>query len=187
MEPVDQREHKKGIIGVLMFLSLVVIVIAIFYIYDAVSGTSTGRRSPTPAPTALPIPGGTLEIKFDNPNSGKEVQGTMDTVTELKIEDVVVGGGVEAVSGKRVTVNYIGTLTNGQKFDSSYDRNTPFTFTLGAGEVIKGWDQGVVGMKAGGKRKLTIPSTLAYGDQGVPNVIPGGATLVFEVELLSVE
>ncbi|AKM82885.1 MAG: peptidyl-prolyl isomerase, FKBP-type peptidyl-prolyl cis-trans isomerase FkpA [Candidatus Woesebacteria bacterium GW2011_GWF1_31_35] len=106
---------------------------------------------------------------------------------ELKIEDLVVGTGVEAVSGKSVTVHYTGTLTDGTKFDSSKDRGEPFTFNLGAGEVIKGWDQGVVGMKVGGKRKLTIPSELGYGTQGAGGVIPPNATLIFEVELLGVK
>lgn len=105
----------------------------------------------------------------------------------LQILDEVEGTGAVAASGKSVTVNYVGTLTDGTKFDSSYDRNQPFTFNLGAGEVIKGWDEGVAGMKVGGKRKLTIPSNLAYGDNGVPGAIPGGATLIFEVELLKVE
>ena len=106
---------------------------------------------------------------------------------ELKIEDLTVGSGAEAVSGKTVTVNYSGTLTNGTKFDSSYDRGTPFSFTLGAGEVIKGWDLGVAGMKVGGKRKLTIPSDLGYGVRGAGADIPPNATLIFEVELLGVE
>ncbi len=106
---------------------------------------------------------------------------------QLKIEDLKVGTGAEAVSGKKITVNYKGTLTDGTKFDSSYDRNEPFTFNLGAGEVIKGWDQGFAGMKVGGKRKLTIPSSLGYGEAGAPPQIPSNATLIFEVELLKVE
>jgi len=110
----------------------------------------------------------------------------MANSSELIIEEVVVGTGAEAVSGKRVTVHYRGTLTNGTKFDASYDRNQPFAFTLGAGEVIKGWDQGVAGMKVGGKRKLTIPSELGYGSRGAGGAIPPNATLVFEVELLGV-
>lgn len=111
---------------------------------------------------------------------------TMDQATELKVEDTVVGTGDEAVDGKQVTVHYTGTLTNGQKFDSSKDRNTPFTFNLGAGEVIQGWDQGVKGMKVGGKRKLTIPPGLGYGARAI-GTIPANSTLLFEVELLKVE
>jgi FKBP-type peptidyl-prolyl cis-trans isomerase len=105
---------------------------------------------------------------------------------KLVIQDEVVGTGTEAVSGKSVTVNYVGTLIDGTKFDSSYDRNQPFTFNLGTGEVISGWDQGVVGMKVGGKRKLTIPSSLGYGSQD-QGAIPANSTLIFEIELLKVE
>ena len=105
----------------------------------------------------------------------------------LKIEDVRVGTGVEAKAGDSITVNYLGTLLDGTKFDSSYDRGTPFTFTLGAGSVIKGWDEGLVGTKVGGKRKLTIPPDLAYGAQSPSPKIPANSTLVFEVELLKVE
>lgn len=107
--------------------------------------------------------------------------------TELKIEDMKVGTGAEAVAGKTVSVHYTGWLTDGKKFDSSLDRGQPFKFPLGAGRVIQGWDKGVVGMKVGGKRKLTIPPQLAYGERGAGGVIPPNATLVFEVELLGVE
>ena len=107
-------------------------------------------------------------------------------MSELIIEDLVTVQGDEAVAGKRVTVHYTGWLTNGSKFDSSKDRNEPFVFPLGAGHVIKGWDQGVAGMKVGGKRKLTIPPELGYGARGAGGVIPPSATLVFEVELLAV-
>ena len=105
---------------------------------------------------------------------------------QLVIEDTVIGTGKTAKAGDQVRVHYRGTLLDGTKFDASYDRNQPFTFTLGAGEVIKGWDQGVDGMKEGGKRTLTIPSSLAYGSRGAGGVIPPNATLKFEVELLSI-
>lgn len=108
-------------------------------------------------------------------------------VTELKIETLKPGEGAEAISGKRVTVHYTGKLTDGKVFDSSEQRNTPFPFTLGAGQVIQGWDKGITGMKIGERRKLTIPPALAYGDRGVGQVIPPNATLIFEVELLKVE
>lgn len=110
----------------------------------------------------------------------------MEQATELKIEDTVVGTGDEAVDGKDVTVHYVGTLTNGQKFDSSRDRNQPFTFKLGAGDVIQGWEQGVKGMKVGGTRKLTIPPTLGYGPMAIGS-IPANSTLLFEVELIAVK
>ncbi len=111
---------------------------------------------------------------------------TITTATGLVYEEVVVGSGSEAVAGQRVTVHYTGWLTDGTKFDSSKDRGDPFRFSLGAGQVIAGWDQGVAGMKVGGTRKLTIPPQLGYGARGAGGVIPPNATLVFEVELLEV-
>jgi FKBP-type peptidyl-prolyl cis-trans isomerase len=103
---------------------------------------------------------------------------------DLVIEDLRPGTGAEATAGQTVSVHYVGTLTDGNKFDSSRDRGKPFEFRLGAGQVIKGWDQGVAGMKIGGLRKLTIPPHLGYGARGAGGVIPPNATLVFEVELL---
>jgi FKBP-type peptidyl-prolyl cis-trans isomerase len=111
----------------------------------------------------------------------------MTAPTSLQIEELKAGTGAEAKPGHTVTVHYVGTLTNGSKFDSSRDRNEGFEFKLGAGQVIKGWDQGVAGMKVGQVRKLTIPSDLAYGARGFPPVIPPNSTLVFEVELLAVK
>ena len=107
-------------------------------------------------------------------------------MAELKIEELTVGTGTEATKGRSVSVHYVGTLERGKPFASSRDRDEAFDFKLGAGMVIKGWDQGVAGMKVGGKRRLTIPSDLGYGDRGYPGVIPPRATLIFEVELLAV-
>jgi FKBP-type peptidyl-prolyl cis-trans isomerase len=107
--------------------------------------------------------------------------------TELVVSDMVVGTGEEAVAGSAVSVHYTGALPDGTVFDSSIPRGEPFTFQLGAGQVIQGWDQGVAGMKVGGKRRLVIPPDLAYGDRGAGGVIPPGATLLFDVELLGVE
>jgi FKBP-type peptidyl-prolyl cis-trans isomerase len=108
------------------------------------------------------------------------------TMDKLQIKDLVVGTGTEAKAGDMVSVQYVGTLDNGNKFDSSYDRNQPFSFQLGVGQVIQGWDQGVAGMKVGGKRELVIPGDLGYGANGHPPVIPPNATLHFTVELLAV-
>jgi FKBP-type peptidyl-prolyl cis-trans isomerase len=111
---------------------------------------------------------------------------TRTTKSGLKYETLKKGDGPEAKAGQQVSVHYTGTLTDGKKFDSSLDRGVPFPFKLGAGQVIKGWEEGVAGMKVGEKRKLTIPPDLAYGKAGAGGVIPPDATLVFEVELLSV-
>jgi FKBP-type peptidyl-prolyl cis-trans isomerase FkpA len=111
---------------------------------------------------------------------------TTTTASGLTIEDVTVGTGAVAAAGQKVKVHYTGWLTNGTKFDSSKDRGDPFEFPLGGGRVIKGWDEGVQGMKIGGTRKLTIPPALGYGARGAGGVIPPNATLVFEVELLGV-
>jgi hypothetical protein len=126
------------------------------------------RPSAGPVPSAPPLP-------------------PLDPNAKLDMKDLTVGKGTAAKTGDTVTVHYVGTLLDGKKFDASRDHGKPFDFTLGQGMVIKGWDDGVVGMKVGGKRKLTIPSQLAYGDQGRPPVIPQRATLVFEIELLAIK
>ncbi len=120
------------------------------------------------------------------PSIKKETNMVTDSA-KLVIEDIKIGDGREVKSGDTVVMHYKGTLVDGTKFDSSYDRNEPFTTQIGVGQVIKGWDQGVPGMKIGGKRKLTIPPDLGYGSAGAGAVIPSNATLVFEVELLDVK
>ncbi|MDH4082856.1 MAG: FKBP-type peptidyl-prolyl cis-trans isomerase [Nitrospira sp.] len=119
----------------------------------------------------------------ENNSAGQEIT----TSSGLKYIDQVLGTGDVAVAGKTATVHYTGWLENGKKFDSSVDRGQPFPFPLGGGRVIKGWDEGVQGMKVGGKRKLTIPSDLGYGSRGAGGVIPPNATLIFDVELLGVK
>lgn len=109
------------------------------------------------------------------------------TASGLQYEDIVEGTGATPTPGSQVTVHYTGTLTDGTKFDSSRDRGQPFVFPIGVGRVIKGWDEGVMTMKVGGRRTLTIPANLAYGSRGAGGVIPPNATLVFDVELLGVQ
>ena len=146
---------------------LSVIVVFGSTVVKADEAVSTNKAAQTPATNAVPK-------KAEN-------------VTELKKEDLKVGTGTVAAAGKNVSVHYTGWLTNGTKFDSSKDHGQPFTFQLGSGQVIKGWDQGVAGMKVGGVRKLTIPPSLGYGANGAGGgLIPPNATLVFEVELLGV-
>ncbi len=126
-----------------------------------------------------------LTIFFFKPLSGKAAEeSTVTTSSGLQYTDLVVGGGREAHAGETAIVHYTGTLTDGTQFDSSKTKNEPFSFRLGAGHVIKGWDEGVEGMKIGGIRKLVIPPQLGYGSRGVGTIIPPDATLQFEIELL---
>lgn len=128
---------------------------------------------------AVPVHAAAKEVK-------KAETKVVTTASGLKYSDLVVGKGASPVAGKKVKVHYTGTLENGKKFDSSVDRNEPFSFVIGVGQVIPGWDEGVMTMKVGGKRKLIIPSKLGYGASGAGGVIPPNATLLFDVELLDV-
>lgn len=150
--------NKAATIGVVIG---VVVIVAILVLVLKLSQNSGSTASNQPSPSPTPAVG-------------------------LSITDVKVGTGAEAVAGKTVTVNYVGTLTDGTKFDSSIDRGQPFSFTLGAGQVIKGWDEGVAGMKVGGERKLVIPPSLGYGDTA-QGTIPANSTLDFDITLLDVK
>lgn len=149
-------------------VALALVVVAVFFIFPGLSpfGRISSEVTTQTSLTTMPT----------------------ENVDQLQITDETVGTGATATAGDSVTVQYVGSLTNGTVFDASANRGTAgFTFNLGAGQVIKGWDQGIVGMKEGGKRKLVIPASLAYGDQAIGNVIPANSTLVFEVELVKVQ
>ena len=160
-------------------VALALVVVAMFFIFPGLSpfgnltpsndtSTEVASTTATTTQTATTMPTGNSD--------------------QLQVTDETVGTGAVAAAGDTVTVNYVGSLTDGTVFDASANHGTAgFTFNLGAGQVIKGWDEGIVGMREGGKRKLIIPASLAYGDQAVGNVIPANSTLVFEVELLKVQ
>jgi len=151
------------------------LLIALALLATFVLAQSTARKKAAPA--ARPNTTAPTKVTGDSTK----------TPTGLEYWDIKLGTGPTAEKGQSVKVNYTGWLTTGKKFDSSVDSRRPFSFTLGAGEVIKGWDEGVAGMKVGGKRQLKIPSQLAYGVKGYPGVIPPNATLIFDVDLLGVQ
>ena len=146
--------------------------------------TGCNKAAETPAATN-PAETPAAEVPAVEPPASATGSVTAD-VTELKIEDVLVGKGAEAKNGDTVSVDYTGWLADGTKFDSSLDRGKPYDFVLGAGEVVEGWDKGIAGMKVGGKRKLIIPPAMGYGAEG-REIIPPNATLVFDVELMAIK
>jgi peptidylprolyl isomerase len=167
--------------GIAVALALAVVVM--FFVMPGLSPFSAPTSADTTNQAAADA---ALTTQTDQPSP----TATMPTenITQLTVKDEVVGTGAAAVAGDSVTVNYVGALTNGTVFDASANHGSAgFTFNLGAGQVIKGWDQGIVGMKEGGKRLLVIPASLAYGEQAVGDIIPANSTLVFEVELLKVQ
>lgn len=160
-----QRRNIWLLVGVLVLIG---IAAALYFGFSNRPMAPTAQTSGNPAD---PVPG----VEITTTGSG------------LQYQVLATGSGPEAKSGDTVAVHYTGWLTDGTKFDSSLDRGTPFEFTLGRGGVIQGWDEGVAGMQVGGKRKLIIPSELAYGERSVGSVIPANATLVFDVELVEIK
>jgi FKBP-type peptidyl-prolyl cis-trans isomerase len=159
---------KKAILILIITIILIVAVLGLYFLYTAMN---KNQNNTTPTKNTIT-------------NQTTTIQG-------MKIETLTPGNGVSAKTGDRIVVDYMGKLTNGYKFDSSYDRNTPFSLTLGQGHVIPGWELGLIGMKVGEKRQLTIPPKLAYGSNDIKDqhgviVIPKNSTLIFEIELLKI-
>lgn len=151
---------------------------------SSAASTATAKAAATATTSAAAAAAATTGNAPGIPALSAEVK---QTSSGLRYIDEVVGTGATAQRGQTVNVHYTGWLTTGQKFDSSRDRGQPFAFPLGAGRVITGWDEGVAGMKVGGKRRLIIPPALGYGAQGVPGAIPANSTLIFDVELLGAQ
>jgi peptidylprolyl isomerase len=183
---------KKDVFGILFAVLGIVIVILVLV-------SLNGHRVVAPGNQPLTSTGSikdrdttyTKEVSIDMSNSNSITitnTNNMNTIPSgLQIQDIKIGTGKAVKSGDTISVNYIGTLLNGTKFDSSYDRGQPFETQIGVGQVIKGWDEGMIGMKVGGKRKLVIPPELGYGATGAGTTIPPNSTLVFEVELMGIK
>ena len=183
-----------------LMVALISQIVAPSTVVAAAPGASSTSLTAPAITTSSASASAPMELDPDDPNptlfamaDASALGGPMDveksrlTASGLRITDMVVGTGAEASPGDTVVVHYRGTLEDGSQFDASYDRGTPFSFPLGAGRVIKGWDEGVQGMQVGGKRKLVIPPDLGYGSRGAGGVIPPNATLIFDVELLEVK
>jgi peptidylprolyl isomerase len=191
----------KGILRTVGFISLYYLMVACTQASDTTSNAGQATSTPTtaatvganvavtPTPTSEPAANPTA-TPTTTPTAGKTAGTSGKTVTTpsgLKYEELKVGTGATPKAGQMVSVHYTGTLENGTKFDSSRDKGVPFEFPIGTGQVIKGWDEGVITMKVGGRRKLIIPPDLGYGAEGAGGVIPPNATLIFDVELLGVK
>jgi FKBP-type peptidyl-prolyl cis-trans isomerase len=176
---------KQGIL-IAMFVVVGAVIIAggAWYVNSGALTNNSGATNTQTAEASSADTAQTAGTQTADTQTNSSTTKSMDT--NLKIVDTTVGTGAVAENGETVTVNYVGKLDDGSTFDSSFSRNKPFDFVLGAGRVIKGWDLGVLGMKVGGTRELTIPSDLGYGANGYPPVIPGNATLHFTVTLLAV-
>lgn len=169
------------IISIVVLIVILVVGVVIFFSGNKKETTNTPPQNTTTTQNSV------NEEKTTDETQAPEKAEPATNATGLKIEVIKEGTGTKVTkSGDGISVNYVGTLENGTKFDSSYDRNQPFKFDLGAGQVIKGWDQGLIGMKVGEKRRLTIPPSLGYGAQAIGDKIPANSTLIFEVELLSI-
>lgn len=177
---VHSSKDKTGFRASVLVLLMVIVLAGVF----ALTGCS--QQEPAQEPQEQAQPDASQPADPDAEVAPSEAP-TSEDVSELKIEDTKKGKGAEVKKGDTVSVHYTGWLTDGTKFDSSKDSGNPFEFTVGAGQVIAGWDEGLPGMKVGGVRKLTIPSEMGYGSQGAGGVIPPNATLIFEVELLAIK
>ena len=177
---IARRNRQRGIIGAII-VGLVIIIA--FFVYRDYQAKTQAAATPTSTSlTGGSYPIGTLDTTPPSPSAN-----AVTTASGLIYEDLQVGDGATAKAGDTVSVNYTGWLEDGTQFDSSVDRGEPFTFPIGQGSVIPGWDEGVATMKVGGKRQLVIPAALAYGEAGSGSVIPPNATLIFEVELLEIQ
>jgi peptidylprolyl isomerase len=191
LKPIQKR--RQTLQGILISAAAVIVCVVALVVVQLTSKTADVLASPV----AVSSPTTSLVAAVQQPNFTERLiamdanstpnSDYVTTPSGLKYKDMVEGTGASPTSGKTVTVHYTGTLTDGSKFDSSRDRNQPFSFPIGAGRVIKGWDEGVATMKIGGRRELVIPPELGYGARGAGGVIPPNATLIFDVELLSAD